>query len=126
MRTKKFRADLYKYGQHPGYITISDTTFKWKPMIGHNNEVELPIDEVTGYAKSGFLIWTTLYLQFKRYNMVEAFWGGWNVNSIIKEIKNKNPYVRYIKIKKESNWLKDNIWYFIAIIGTILYLFFNH
>lgn len=62
MRTKKFRADLYKYdGQHPGHITISNTTFKWEPMIGHNNEVKLPIDDVTGYATSDFLIGLRLF-----------------------------------------------------------------
>lgn len=90
MNEVKFRADLYKNGQHPGYIIISDTTFKWKPMFGHNYEVEFPIEDVIGYTKTGFLIWSTLYLEFAGYDTIEAFWGGWNVNAIIREIKYRN------------------------------------
>jgi hypothetical protein len=121
MSEVKFRADLYKNGQHPGHITISDTTFKWKPMLGHANEVEFPIEDVVGYAKSGFLIWSTLYLEFARYDMIEAFWGGWNVNSIIRELRYRNPNVKEFEVKSTSNWLKDYIWIILAIIAGIIY-----
>lgn len=121
MSEVKFRADLYKEGQHPGHITISDKTFKWKPMFGHYNEVEFPIEDVVGYAKTGFLIWSTLYLEFSRYDMIEAFWGGWSINSIIRELRYRNPRIQEIKVKTTSNWLKDYIWLILAIIGGIIY-----
>ena len=125
MSEVKFRADLYKNGQHPGHITISETTFKWKPFIGHANEVECPIEDVVGYAKSGFLIWTTLYLEFARYDMIEAFWGGWNVNSIIRELRYRNPNINEFKVKREFKWTSDLIWLALAFIGGILYAIFK-
>jgi hypothetical protein len=121
MSEVKFRADLYKNGQHPGHITISETTFRWKPMLGHYNEVEFPIEDVVGYAKTGFLIWTTLYLEFARYDMIEAFWGGWNVNSIIRELRYRNPNIQEFTVKSSMKWTKDLLWLILAIIGGIIF-----
>ena len=123
MSEVKFRADHYdELGQHPGHIIISDKSFRWKPMIGHNKEVEFPIEEVVGYAKSGFMIWSTLYLEFARYDTIEAFWGGWSVNSIIRELRYRNPNIKEFEVKRTGSWIKDYIWIILAIIGGILYI----
>lgn len=121
MSEVKFRADLYKNGQHPGHISISETTFRWKPMFGHANEVEFPIEDVVGYSKKGFLIWTTLYLEFARYDMIEAFWGGWSVNSIIRELRYRNPSIREFEVKRTNSWIKDYIWIILTFLAGILY-----
>lgn len=124
MSEVKFRADLYdELGKHWGYITISDTKFKWKHITGGYKETEFPIEDVVGYAKSGFLIWSTLYLEFARYDKIEAFWG-WRVNSIIRELRYRNPNIMEFEVKRSGSWIKDYIWIILAIACGILYAIF--
>ena len=95
MENLKFRADLLsEIGQIPGHIIISDEMFSWKPMVGNKRrEFELPIHDVVGYSKSGFSIWSHLYLKFDGYDVVRVFWA-WSVKSIINALIERNPYIR--------------------------------
>lgn len=99
MSEVKFRADLLcEVNQMPGHIILSDTTFVWKPMkwyphIGHIEKFECPIEDIIGYSKKNFSIWSKIYLEFATYNNVEGFWAP-SAKSIIYELRLRNPSIR--------------------------------
>lgn len=126
---KKFGADLKIDGNRvEGHIIITDTSFIWKPIFSGLTRkltgldtIEIPIEDVVGYQK-GML---SLTLGFAGMSNDLISFYTWKGQSIIDEIKKRNPSFRMYsseEIVTQRNWNEILIW-IVIIAGILIYHF---